>query len=136
MIETQIIADSGLLVLIWLVQLIIYPSFRYTEEKEFIFWHARYTSLITLIVSPLMFLQIGVEMVHIFHDNFRWMRILMILAVLIVTFSLSVPYHKRLNRAGKEPLIISRLVLTNWLRTVIWSLLFVETVFGIYRETI
>ena len=85
MIEIQIITDSGLLVLIWLVQLIIYPSFRYTEEKEFILWHARYISLIGLVFSPFMLLQIGTEMVRILQNDYRWMRILMILAVL--TFS-------------------------------------------------
>jgi len=133
MIEIQIITDSGLLVLIWLVQLIIYPSFRYTQEKDFIVWHGRYMRLIGLIVSPLMLLQIGVELVHIFNNDYRWIRMLMILAVLTSTFSLSVPNHKRLSRYGKDPIIISRLVLTNWLRTVLWSLLFTETAFGVYR---
>ena len=133
MIEIQIITDSGLLILIWLVQVIIYPSFRYTEEREFILWHARYMSIIGLIVSPLILLQIGVEMVHIFQNNYRWVRILMVFAVLISTFSLSVPNHRRLNRYGKDPLIISRLVLTNWLRTACWSVLFAETAFGVYR---
>lgn len=132
MIEMQIITDSGLLVLIWLVQLIIYPSFRYTEEKEFIVWHARYVSIISLVVSPLMLLQLWAELVHIFNNDYRWMRILMILAVLTSTFSLSVPNHKRLSRYGKDQLIISRLVLTNWLRTLFWSFLFAETVFEVY----
>lgn len=133
MIEIQIIADSGLLVLIWLVQLIIYPSFRYTQEKDFIVWHARYMRLISLIVSPLILLQIGVEFVYIFNNDYRWIRMLMILTVLTSTFSLSVPSHKRLSRYGKDPLIISRLVLTNWLRTGCWSVLFAETAFGVYR---
>ena len=133
MIEIQIITDSGLLLLIWLVQVIIYPSFRYTEEREFILWHAKYMSIISLIVSPLILLQIGVEMVHIFQNNYRWIRILMIFTVLISTFRLSVPCHKRLSRYGKDPLIISRLVLTNWLRTACWSVLFAETIFGVYR---
>lgn len=131
MIEIQIMTDSGLFVLIWLVQVIIYPSFRYTEEKEFILWHARYMSTISLIVSPLILLQIGVEMVHVFQNDYRWLRILMVFAVLISTFSLSVPNHRRLSRYGKDPLIISRLVLTNWLRTACWSVLFAETIFTI-----
>ena len=133
MVEIQIIADSGLLLLIWLVQLIIYPSFQYTREKDFIVWHARYMSIISLLVIPLILLQIGVELMHIFNDDYRWMRLLMIVAVLTSTFSLSVPNHRRLSCYGKDPLIISRLVLTNWLRTLLWSFLFAETVLGIYR---
>lgn len=133
MMEIQTIADSGLLVLIWLVQLIIYPSFRYTQEKDFIVWHGRYMHLISLIVGPLVLLQIGVEVVYIFNNDYRWIRMLIILAVLTSTFSLSVPNHKRLSRYGKNPIILSRLVLTNWLRTVLWSLLFTETAFSVYR---
>ena len=133
MTEIQIITDSGLLILIWLVQLIIYPSFQYTKEKEFIVWHARYMNTISLIVIPLIVLQIGVETVYIFQNNYRWVRILMVFAVLLSTFSLSVPNHRRLSRYGKDPLIISRLVLTNWLRTACWSVLFAETAFGVYK---
>jgi hypothetical protein len=131
--EIQIIADSGLLVLIWLVQIIIYPSLQYCEEKHFITWHARYMRLISLIVSPLILLQIGVELVHILHADYRWMRIMMIIAVLLSTFSFSVPCHRRLGHAGKDPLLLSRLVLTNWLRTALWSVLFVDTLFRLFR---
>ena len=65
----QIMVDSGLFILIWLVQLIIYPSFRYTEEKDFVGWHARYTWVIGAIVSPLMLVQVGIEVVHGAHYN-------------------------------------------------------------------
>ncbi len=125
----QLIVDSGLLVLIWLVQLIIYPSFRYTEEKVFIGWHSRYTALIGLIVTPLMFLQVGVEVFCFLAQDIRWQRILILLVIWLATFSLSVPCHSRLHGAGKNMIVIQRLVTTNWIRTLCWSLLFLETVF-------
>ena len=125
----QLIVDSGLLILIWLVQLIIYPSFRYTEEKAFIDWHGRYTALIGLIVTPLMLLQVGVEVSYFLVHDPRWQRILIILAIWLATFSLSVPCHSRLHSTGKNLIIIKRLVTSNWIRTLCWSLLFLETVF-------
>ena len=125
----QLIVDSGLFILIWLVQLIIYPSFRYIEEKNFVGWHTRYTALIALIVTPLMFLQVGVEVVCFLEQEPRWQRILIILAIWSATFTLSVPCHSRLHSAGKNLLIIQRLVTSNWIRTLCWSLLFLETVF-------
>jgi len=125
----QRIVDSGLLILIWLVQLIIYPSFYYTEEKAFIDLHGRYTALIGLIVTPLMFIQAGVEVVYFLEQDPRWQRILIILAIWLATFSLSVPCHSRLHGAGKNLIIIKRLVTSNWIRTLCWSLLILETVF-------
>lgn len=123
----QLIVDSGLLILIWLVQLIIYPSFGYIEEKAFVGWHGRYTALMGLIVSPLMLLQVGVEVSSILEQDSRWQRILLILAIWSATVILSVPCHSRLRRAGKDLTIIKRLVKSNWIRTLCWSLLFLET---------
>lgn len=123
----QIMVDSGLFVLIWLVQLIIYPSFRYTEEKNFVAWHARYAGLIGGIVSPLMLIQVGIEVVQSVTQDSRWIRIALIAMIWLSTFALSVPCHRTLHNMGKNPAIIHRLVMTNWPRTLLWSLLFLDT---------
>lgn len=125
----QLIVDSGLFILIWLVQLIIYPSFRYTEKKTFIGWHGKYTALIGLIVIPLMLLQAGGEIVHFLQQDLRWQRIALISGVWGATFSLSVPCHKRLHEGGKDLLTINQLVKSNWIRTLLWSVIFTETIF-------
>lgn len=127
--EIQTIVDSGLFVLIWLVQLIIYPSFLYTEEEHFVSWHNRYSGLIGLIVAPLMLVQVGVEITYVLQDDYRLLRFLMILVIWLSTLSLSVPCHSRLHKDGKNQLVIKRLVASNWIRTILWSLIFLETVF-------
>jgi uncharacterized membrane protein YqjE len=129
MVKLQIMVDSGLVVLIWLVQLIIYPSFRYTQEQHFTVWHSRYMRLISLIVGPLMLLQLSVELRYIFSGDYRWQRLVLLVAVLTCTFFISVPCHRRLQQGQQKDLeVINRLVVTNWWRTVFWSLLFIQTV--------
>lgn len=125
--QFQIIADSGLFVLICLVQGIIYPSFDYLEKANFKTWHFRYTRLIGFIVVPLILLQVGVELCHALVTDPRWWRALLIGLVLITTFSLSVPCHKKLQSMGKSVVIIRKLVLTNWIRTLVWTILFLQT---------
>ncbi len=51
------------------------------------------------------------------------------LSVLIwlATFILSVPCHRQLQKSGKDLSTINRLVATNWIRTILWSLLFFRT---------
>ena len=132
----QIIVDSGLLILIWLVQLIIYPSLCYTADKEFICWHKRYSGLISLIIIPLMFLQAGVEVMHFLRGDVRWHRVFLISVIWVSTFSLSAPCHGRLHCDGKNLITINRLVRTNWVRTVLWSLLFLETVLVAFNRYI
>ena len=128
----QIIVDSGLCVLIWLVQLIIYPSFHYIKEKDFVSWHSRYTFLISVIVTPLILTQAGIETVRLFEGQIRWWHIMMIGCIWLSTFIFSVPCHRQLQKKGKETSIIKRLVGTNWLRTILWSMLFFETVIAVY----
>ncbi len=125
--QFQIMADSGLLVLICLVQWIIYPSFDCLETENFKTWHFRYMRVISYIVVPLMLLQVGVELTHALAAEPRWWRALLIGVVLIATFSLSVPCHKKLQIMGKSAVIIRKLVLTNWIRTLLWAILFLQT---------
>ncbi|MBU0960336.1 MAG: hypothetical protein KKD01_05125 [Proteobacteria bacterium] len=127
----QLITDSGLFVLIWLVQLIIYPSFTYTEKKCFNSWHRKYTGLMGLIVSPLMLTQVGIE-VLLLPDEMHRVRILLIGLVWLATFSLSVPCHHKLHREGYNDVTIRHLIATNWIRTLLWSFLFLETVFTVF----
>ncbi|MEQ9363414.1 MAG: hypothetical protein RIF32_04185, partial [Leptospirales bacterium] len=44
----------GLVVLIWLVQLVIYPAFMYADAEQFTDWHRVYTERVSLVVVPLM----------------------------------------------------------------------------------
>jgi hypothetical protein len=126
LVELQTIVDSGLFVLIWLVQLVIYPSFAVIEEEHFYSWHTRFSAMISLVVTPLMVIQVGIEAVVMMSD-IRWWRIILIILIWLSTFFLSIPCHRRLHTGGKDAVVIRRLVLTNWIRTLLWSLLFWQT---------
>lgn len=54
----RLLFDFGLLVLIWLVQLVIYPSFLHYVNKELMIWNKIYTVFISLVLIPLMFGQL------------------------------------------------------------------------------
>ena len=63
---SQLIVDFGLLVLIWIVQLIIYPSFLYYKSKNLMVWHQKYTERIAVIVLPLMLMQLAIAIYLVF----------------------------------------------------------------------
>lgn len=115
--------DFGMLVLIWLVQLIIYPSFEFSDKETFTFWHERYTGLITFVVLPLMLGQLALTGYQLTQDR-SWSTItcmVLIAACWIVTFTLSVPAHNQLQTVGNDIEVVRWLVLTNWLRTIAWT---------------
>lgn len=121
----QLLIDFGLFVLIWLVQLIIYPSFRYSDPAQFQSWHNTYTGLISLFVVPLMFGQLAIYGFHALARGTTWdyVALGLVLSVWVVTFAWSVPCHDLLHRQGFDRPIIDRLILSNWPRTLVWTLL-------------
>ena len=124
--EARLLADFGLVVLIWLVQLIIYPSFLYTDSAAFKRWHSHYTALISIFVVPLMFGQTSLYVLLAVSMQ-RWAEytnLALILAVWLTTFLLSVPCHDKMQKAGYDPSVIRRLISTNWIRTTAWSVVF------------
>jgi hypothetical protein len=126
----QLMVDFGLLILIWLVQLIIYPSFRYCDATQFQGWHNTYTGLITLFVVPLMFAQVGIYawLAATRGQTWDYVALGLIASVWIVTFAWSVPCHDRLHRLGYDVQVIDQLVRSNWPRTAAWTAILIANV--------
>jgi hypothetical protein len=123
----RVAVDAAMVTLILLVQLIIYPSFRAIEDDLFTSWHRRYVVAIGFVVIPLMLVQagcIGVQLLAI-ADGANILSAAAVLGAWIVTFTLSAPYHRKLQQEGKSREIIDRLIQTNWLRTACWIMVFV-----------
>ena len=59
LIEATRLASFGLVVLVWLVQVIIYPAFAEIAPERFARWHAGYTRAVTWVVAPLMLGQVA-----------------------------------------------------------------------------
>ncbi len=48
----------------------------------------------------------------------------------LATFTLSVPAHDKLQAGGLDGVVVGRLVATNWIRTVAWTLAFLFSLPG------
>ena len=117
--------NGGLVVLIWLVQIIIYPGMHGWDQPRFAVLHKDYTRRISFIVGPLMLGQAALALYQLIVQpgSSSVVQILLIGGVWAVTIFISVPLHRKLSD-GYEERTVSRLVATNWLRTAGWSLVF------------
>lgn len=122
-----LLADFGMLLTIWLVQVIIYPSFYHYSEPKLQQWHARYTQRITFFVLPLMFVQMGGHAWLLWQDFalFRLFTMLLIGIAWGMTFLVEVPYHSKIGKGENLDKNIEGLILWNWPRTIAWTLAFV-----------
>ena len=109
--------------LIWVVQIIVYPQFLRVGAKEFKDYHFAHSLRILLLVSPLLFVEVG-SAAWLLYQGRRTLPFLISLGLILViwlcTAFFQAPIHLRLMRGYDAPLI-RRLILTNWIRTLAWT---------------
>lgn len=122
--DVRVAVDIAMAMLIWLVQLVIYPAFRVIAPHRFQDWHHQYVKTISVMVMPLLLLQAACHglLTVLEPTSVQWLSSAALAGAWIVTFTLSVPCHKKLQASGYRMDAINRLVKTNWLRTLFWSL--------------
>jgi hypothetical protein len=131
LIEANRLASFGLVVLIWMVQVIVYPAFAEIAPDHFLRWHAGYTRAVTWIVAPLMLAQAALlAWLAVVRPSPRVLLAAGLVAVAwVATFALAVPAHDTLQASGLDRMVIARLVTGNWVRTVAWTLVFLLLLF-------
>ena len=109
--------------LIWTIQLAHYPSFWFISENDFADFHQHHTSSITVVVMPLMLLELGLVSWQAYQTSWNWVWVIPLLLVLGIwasTFFIQIPLHGKLE-ITKDLQVIKQLVQTNWIRTLLWS---------------
>lgn len=123
----DLVIDFGLVVLIIMVQLVIYPSFLFFNRENLFRWHTKYTSRIAIIVAPMMIVQVLLALYFIFEKATAGTltTLLLVCAVWISTFIHFVPIHKKISQNSHSERDLKNLVHRNWIRVILWTLLFI-----------
>jgi hypothetical protein len=114
-------ATAGYCVLLWVVQVVVYPQMARVRAEDFRAYHNRHARSITWIVAPLFLLEGSCAALSFW---FGWQKELawqlasvgLFAANTLVTFLWFVPAHARLCNGKDEPLL-RRLVNMNGWRT-------------------
>ena len=120
----HLVATAALAGLVWVVQLVVYPSFRLVGDTPA--WpavHAAHTRTIGLVVGLPWAVQGASLAALLVRDGPSALRLVtgvLALTTVVVTVGVSVPLHTRLGRAYDD-VAAQRLVRTNWLRTGAWT---------------
>jgi hypothetical protein len=122
----RLLTDFGLVVLVWIVQRIVYPSFLHYNSKELIKWHRIYTSRFTFIVFPLMLGQLGISMYQLFLEiNLYTVLSFVIIGLIWLSTMLQfIPIHTQISKGKVNQNMLNSLVKKNWIRTFLWTALF------------
>ena len=122
----RLLFDFGLVVLIWIVQRIVYPSFLHYQAKDLINWHSEYTSRFTFIVMPLMLGQLVISIYQLIMEInlYTSLSLIIIILIWVSTFLQFVPIHGKISKGEVSQKLLVSLVKKNWIRTFLWTVLF------------
>ena len=130
----QLTFDFALVVLIWLVQLIIYPSFKYIPRHDLLNWHQSYVKRMGIIVIPLMLGQVALISLQVFKQISIYSVgvLLLVLFQWIITLCYFAPLHKKISSDSYSEENLNQLVKNNWIRTLVWTIIFL---WGLLKES-
>jgi hypothetical protein len=121
---SHMIATSAMCGIIWFVQVVHYPLFRRVGVSRFSNYEAAHSRLTARVVVPLMLIEaitaIGLT-AWLPAQPLAWLGLGVLALIWISTFVVQVPQHRRLA-GGFDRSAHRRLVYSNWLRTIGWSM--------------
>lgn len=123
----QLLIDFGLVILIWMTQLIVYPSFTQMNSDNLFDWHTSYTGRISILVMPLMIGQLGLHIYGLTQtlSSGQIAAFLFVILAWINTFFFAVPLHNQIAGGKEISQAAKQLVSVNKWRTAFWSFVFI-----------
>lgn len=120
-------ATLSLLGLIWTIQIVHYPLLERVGADDYAAYQTAHMSRITYVVAPLMLIELATALYLVFagyeplNPNYFLFGLALILIIWASTLFIQSPIHGRLAQAFDADLV-NKLVLTNWIRTICWTM--------------
>jgi hypothetical protein len=113
--------------LIWFVQIVHYPLLEAVPADAFPAYERAHQQRTTWVVGPVMLLEASSAVLLLWlprgkltGTTLRWSGLALLALIWISTFALQVPLHAKLAMQF-DGAVWHRLVVTNWLRTIAWT---------------
>jgi len=115
--------------IIWFVQVVHYPLFARVGAGQFVAYEALHRTYTGWVVAPLMVAELA-SAIALLVPELRpacvgaasaWTAAALVGAIWLSTALLQVPLHEQLSQ-GYNSTLIARLVASNWIRTIAWTL--------------
>ncbi len=117
---------------IWFVQVVQYPGFHKILDDNFQRFHRFHVVRISFVVTLPMIIELGTSVwLTVSFERFWLLNavgLALVAVIWISTFGVQLPIHRKLQEQH-SPQFISRLIHTNWIRTILWT---IKAGLGIY----
>ena len=123
LLKVNFISTSVMVGVIWVIQLLHYPSFHFINDQKYIEFQYFHMQRISFIVVPVMLFELtsALLLAYFFESSLTIILLTLVLGIWAITFIFFTNMHQKLTD-GYDKSIVDRLVQINWSRTALWSL--------------
>ena len=118
--------DLSMMLFLLTVQYFIYPSFKNIHISKLSNFHTSYQRIVIIILGPIMSLQIALISIDFMNEinTKSTIRLSLLSLSWVLTALISVPLHKKIADKIDLRNSIEKLIVTNYPRMILWSLIF------------
>ena len=125
MLIIHLIATSVMVGVIWIIQLVHYPSFHFIELKQYTTFQRFHMSRISYVVIPAMLTELFTLILIIISmdqiDTLVLASAILLIFIWLMTAVFFSGVHQKLT-LGYDQTVVDKLVKLNWGRTLLWTL--------------
>jgi len=123
LLKVSFISTSVMVGVIWVIQLLHYPSFHFIDDQKYIEFQHFHMQRISFIVIPAMLTELSSALLlaYFFGSSLTIILLALVLGIWGITFIFFTNMHHKLTD-GYDQRIVDRLVKINLSRTALWSL--------------
>ena len=125
MLIIHLIATSVMVGVIWIIQLVHYPSFHFIELKQYTTFQRFHMSRISYVVIPAMVTELFTLILIIISmdqiDTLVLASAILLIFIWLITAVFFSGIHQKLT-LGYDQTVVDKLVKLNWGRTLLWTL--------------
>ena len=125
MLILHLIATSVMVGVIWVIQLVHYPSFHFVELKQYTTFQRFHMARISYVVIPAMLTELFTLILIVFSmdqiDTLVLASAILLIFIWLMTAVFFSGVHQKLT-LGYDQTVVDKLVKLNWGRTLLWTL--------------
>tara|TARA_B100001540_G_scaffold195177_1_gene171929 strand:+ start:424 stop:849 length:426 start_codon:yes stop_codon:yes gene_type:complete len=123
--QLHLITTSMMVAIIWIVQILHYPTFLFIDKKQYTEFQQFHMKKISYIIIPIMIVELfsGLGILFLIQKGqiLFYGSLALLVLIWMLTGLLFTKYHSELSKKYNQETIL-QLILFNWIRTLLWTI--------------
>jgi len=121
----HLIFTSIMVGVIWVIQLVHYPSFHFIKPDIYTVFQKFHMEKISMIVMPMMIAELITVLLLLYSEDSKNTLIIISFILLIIIWGITAVFFSGVHNkliAGYQATIVNNLIVMNWIRTLLWTI--------------